>query len=76
MKKLLRFPPSIVFMLLEHYYGVEIIPEIDVMGAVTQLMLAYVTGQQIPYLEYYEFFEKSVLIGGKDRAGDLCPAHL
>jgi L-arabinose isomerase len=66
MKKLLGFPPAMVFMLLEHYYGVQIIPENDIMGAVTQLMLSYVTGQQIPYLEYYEFFEKSVLIGVPD----------
>jgi L-fucose isomerase-like protein len=53
-------------MLLEHYYGVELIPENDIMGAVTQLMLSYITGQRIPYLEYYEFFEKSVLIGVPD----------
>jgi L-arabinose isomerase len=66
MKKLLGFPPAMVFMLLEHYYGVELIPENDIMGAVTQLMLEYVTGQRIPYLEYYEFFEKSVLIGAPD----------
>jgi L-arabinose isomerase len=66
MKKLLGFPPAMVFMLLEHYYGVQIIPENDVMGAVTQLMLTFITGQQIPYLEYYEFFEKSVLIGVPD----------
>ena len=77
MKKLLGFPPAMVFMLLEHYYGVEIIPENDVMGSVTQLMLKYVTGQQIPYLEYYEFFEKSLLIGVPDfipmaaTAGDI-----
>jgi L-fucose isomerase-like protein len=66
MKKLLDFPPAMVFMLLEHYHGVELIPENDIMGAVTQLMLGYITGQQIPYLEYYEFFEKSVLIGTPD----------
>ncbi|MDR2617580.1 MAG: hypothetical protein LBC62_01805 [Treponema sp.] len=66
MKKLLGFPPAMVFMLLEHYYGVQVIPENDIMGAVTQLMLAYTTGQQIPYLEYYEFFTDSVLIGVPD----------
>jgi L-fucose isomerase-like protein len=66
MKKLLGFPPAMVFMLLDHYYGVQTIPENDVMGAVTQLMLGYATGQQIPYLEYYEFFENSVLIGVPD----------
>ncbi|MDR0719064.1 MAG: hypothetical protein LBF78_05460, partial [Treponema sp.] len=38
MKKLLGFPPAMVFMLLEHYHGVQVIPENDIMGAVTQLM--------------------------------------
>ncbi|MDR0710614.1 MAG: hypothetical protein LBF77_11175, partial [Spirochaetaceae bacterium] len=77
MKKLLGFPPAMVFMLLEHYHGVQVIPENDIMGAVTQLMLGYATGQQIPYLEYYEFFEDSMLIGVPDfipetaTAGDI-----
>ena len=66
MKKLLGFPPAMVFMLLEHFYKVQVIPENDVMGAATQLILGYITGQQIPYLEYYEFFEKSLLIGVPD----------
>lgn len=66
MKKLLGFPPAMVFMLLEHFYGVLTIPENDVIGAVTQLMMKYLTGQTVPYLEYYEFFEKSMLIGVPD----------
>ncbi len=66
MKKLLGFPPAMVFMLLEHYYGVLTIPENDVMGAVTQLIMKYISGQTVPYLEYYEFFEKSMLIGVPD----------
>ena len=66
MKKLCGFPPAMVFMLLEHYYGVLTIPENDVMGGVTQLMMHFATGQIVPYLEYYEFFEKSVLIGVPD----------
>jgi L-fucose isomerase-like protein len=66
MKKLLGFPPAMVFMLLDHYYGVQTIPENDCMGAVTQLMLGYLTGQRIPYLEYYEFFKNSMLIGVPD----------
>ncbi|MEA4966101.1 MAG: hypothetical protein VB055_09805 [Oscillospiraceae bacterium] len=66
MKKLLDFPPAMVFMLLEHYYGVLTIPENDVMGAVTQLIMKYLTGQIVPYLEYYEFFEKSMLLGAPD----------
>ncbi len=66
MKKLMGFPPAMVFMLLDHYCHVLTIPENDVMGAVTQLVMKYITGQNVPYLEYYEFFEKSMLIGVPD----------
>lgn len=66
MKKLLGFPPAMVFMLLERWYGILTVPENDVMGAVTQLIMKYLTGQTVPYLEYYEFFEKSMLIGVPD----------
>lgn len=66
MKKLLGFPPAMVFMLLEHFYGVLTIPENDVMGAVTQLIMKYISGQMVPYLEYYEFFANSMLIGVPD----------
>ena len=66
MKKLLGFPPAMVFMLLERWYHVLIIPENDVMGAVTQLILGEMTGQTVPYMEYYEFFEDSMLIGVPD----------
>ena len=66
MKKLLSYPPAMVFMLLHKLYGIETIPENDVLGNVTQLMLKYITGTTIPYLEYYEFFENSVLAGVPD----------
>lgn len=66
MKKLLGFPPAMVFMLLERWYGVLTVPENDCMGAVTQLILNKLTGQTVPYLEYYEFFEDSMLIGVPD----------
>jgi L-arabinose isomerase len=66
MKKLLGFPPAMVFMLLEHYCGVLTVPENDIMGAVTQLVMKYLSGQTVPYLEYYEFFENSMLIGVPD----------
>lgn len=66
MKKLLGFPPAMVFMLLERWYGVLTVPENDVMGAVTQIILQELTGQTVPYLEYYEFFEDSMLIGVPD----------
>ena len=66
MKKLLGFPPAIVFMLLERLCGVCTTPENDVMGNVTQLMVRYLTGQIAHYMEYYEFFKKSLLIGVPD----------
>ena len=66
MKKLEGFPPAMVFMLLEHYCDILTVPENDVMGAVTQLIMHYISGQVVPYLEYYEFFEKSMLIGVPD----------
>lgn len=66
MKKLEGFPPAMVFILLEHYYGVLTVPENDVMGSVTQLIMKYLSGQTVPYLEYYEFFEKSLLAGVPD----------
>lgn len=66
MKKLVKFPPAMVFMLLDHYYGILTIPENDIIGAVTQLMMKYLSGQNVPYLEYYEFFNKSMLIGVPD----------
>jgi L-fucose isomerase-like protein len=53
-------------MLLEHYCNILTIPENDIMGAVTQLIMKYISGQTVPYLEYYEFFENSMLIGVPD----------
>ncbi len=66
MKKLLHFPPAMVFMLLDHYYDVLTVPENDILGAVTQLMLKCLTGQNVAYLEYYEYFKESMLIGVPD----------
>ena len=66
MKKLLGFPPAMVFMLIGHEFEIPTIPENDVMGAVTQLIMKNLTGQNVPYLEYYEFFEDSMLAGVPD----------
>jgi len=66
MKKLEGFPPAMVFMLLERYCNVLTVPENDVLGAVTQLIMKYLSGQTVPYMEYYEFFENSMLIGVPD----------
>lgn len=66
MKKLLGFPPAMVFMLIGREFEIPTIPENDVMGAVTQLIMKDLTGQNVPYLEYYEFFEDSMLAGVPD----------
>jgi len=66
MKKLLGFPPAMVFMLLERWYGVQTVPENDVMGAVTQLIMSAMSDSIVPYMEYYEFFEESMMIGVPD----------
>jgi L-fucose isomerase-like protein len=65
-KKLMHFPPAPVFMLLADEDKVCTIPENDTMGAVTQLMTRYLTGQAAAYMEFYEFMENSVLMGVPD----------
>lgn len=66
MKKILSFPPAMIFMLLSDELKVCTIPENDAMGAVTQLIVKCITGQCAAYLEFYEFFTKSVLLGVPD----------
>lgn len=66
MKKLLGFPPAPIFMLLADEAGLCTIPENDCLGNITQLMVKAVTGQAAPYLEFYEFFENSVIAGVPD----------
>ena len=65
MKKLCGFPPAPIFMLLSED-GYTTIPENDCLGAVTQLIMNKLTGQLAGYLEFYEFFENSVLAGVPD----------
>jgi L-arabinose isomerase len=66
MKKLLGFPPAMIFMLLADNLGVCTIPENDVLGSVTQLITKYLTGQIGAYMEFYEFMEDRVLAGVPD----------
>lgn len=66
MKKLLGFPPAPIFMLLADCEGVSTIPENDCLGNVTQLIIRVLTNQCGAYLEFYEFFEDSVLAGVPD----------
>ena len=66
MKKLAGFPPAPIFMLLGDEEGLSTIPENDALGNVTQLMVKFLTGQCAAYLEFYEFFENSVIAGVPD----------
>ena len=65
-KKLLNFPPALVLLLLADRGGVASIPENDGLGAVTQLIVRYLTGQVGAYLEFYEFFSDRLLMGAPD----------
>jgi L-fucose isomerase-like protein len=42
------------------------VPENDSYGAVTQLIMKYLTGQSPAYMEFYEFTAKSALMGVPD----------
>jgi L-fucose isomerase-like protein len=65
-KKLLGFPPSMIFTLLSEDPALCTVPENDSLGAVTQVMMSMLTGQVPPYLEFYEFMEDRVLMGVPD----------
>lgn len=66
MKKLLGFPPAMIFMLLAERENIPTIPENDCLGNVTQTIVRELTGQIGAYLEFYEFFEEGVLAGVPD----------
>jgi L-fucose isomerase-like protein len=65
-KKLLKFAPAGVFMMLHEDPNICTVPENDCLGAVTQLMVHYLTGQVGAYMEFYEFLENGVLMGVPD----------
>ena len=65
-KKLMGFPPAMALMLLADRGGVATIPENDSLGAVTQLMVRWLTGQVGAYFEFYEFMHDRLLIGVPD----------
>jgi len=52
-KKLLKFSPGLVLSLLTDRENVAAIPENDGLGAVTQLIVRYLTGQVGVYFEFY-----------------------
>lgn len=65
-KKLLGFAPAGTFMLLHEEDNICTIPENDTLGAVTQLITRYLTGQVAAYMEFYEFLEDGMLMGVPD----------
>ncbi len=65
-KKLLKFPPGLVMSLLMDYENVAAIPENDALGAITQLIVRYLTSQVGAYFEFYEFMKDRVLVGVPD----------
>lgn len=65
-KKLLKFAPAGSLTLLHDELDTCSVPENDSLGAVTQLMVKYLTGQVAAYLEFYEFMENGALMGVPD----------
>ena len=65
-KKLLKFAPAGALTLLHQEMNLPSIPENDSYGAVTQLIVQYLTGQLPAYLEFYEFTSKGALMGVPD----------
>ena len=65
-KKLLGFTTAATNMMLSDLAGLATVPENDAAGAVTQLIVRFLTGQTAPYFEFYEFFSDRVLVGVPD----------
>jgi L-fucose isomerase-like protein len=72
-KKLLAFPPGMVLALLSDLGGYAAIPENDISGAVTQLLVRSLTGQVGAYFEFYEFLDGERLLMG---VPDFIPAEV
>jgi L-fucose isomerase-like protein len=65
-KKLLKFTPGLVMSLLTDFDQLAAIPENDGLGAITQLVVRYLTSQVGAYFEFYEFLKDRVLMGVPD----------
>ena len=65
-KKLLKFAPAGAMTLLHDLLDIPSVPENDCYGAVTEVILHRLTGSAPGYLEFYEFTEKSALMGVPD----------
>lgn len=65
-KKLMKFAPAGALTLLHDELDIPTVPENDSYGAVTELIMKYLTGVSPAYMEFYEFTEKSALMGVPD----------
>lgn len=65
-KKLMHFAPAGALTLLHDEMAISTVPENDSLGAVTQLMGRFLTGQVAAYLEFYEFLPDGALMGVPD----------
>ncbi len=65
-KKLMKFAPAGSMTLLHDELDICSVPENDSMGAVTELIVKYLTGQTAAYLEFYEFMTDGALMGVPD----------
>ena len=65
-KKLMKFAPAGALTLLHDNLDIPSVPENDSYGAVTELIMKYLTGVSPAYMEFYEFTEKSALMGVPD----------
>ena len=65
-KKLLKFAPAGAMTLLHDLLDIPSVPENDCYGAVTEVIVRRLTGALPGYLEFYEFTEKSALMGVPD----------
>lgn len=65
-KKLMKFAPAGSLTLLHDELDICSVPENDSMGAVTELIVKYLTGQTAAYLEFYEFMTNGALMGVPD----------
>ncbi|MDD3155198.1 MAG: hypothetical protein PHS41_10050 [Victivallaceae bacterium] len=65
-KKLMKFAPAGSLALLHCLTDIPTVPENDSCGAVTELIVQFLTGQTPAYMEFYEFTKNSALMGVPD----------
>ena len=65
-RKSMHFTPAAAMMMLSDLGGLATIPANDGLGAVTQLIVRYLTGQVGAYFTIYEFMADRLLIGVPD----------